>query len=541
MRKTVRSLIPAAVLGLPLSLPVPPALAQNDVVGTWDSPVELTVDGVHGTVLPSGKVLYVPHQVNPEGTTRSVVFDPDNPGAAKVLTVPATYFCGGHAQLGDGRAMCVGGETLDDAAIDKAGYFDYLTETWTEVADMNRVRWYPSVIELGDGTIWSFGGQSVPADPDQPDNTIEFYDPETDVWTMAGGQDIPAQYLEAYNRLHLMPDGKIFQSGHLPETYLYDPVARTWTLVASTRLGRPRGNGSSVRLQDGRILIVGGEDKVDYFSSAEVIDLTQPSPQWQTVASMTSVRAFIDAIVLPDGRVLVVGGDEGSGSRSKIPELYDPATNSWTDMAPFDIERGYHSTTLLLPDARVIVSGGEGNGGPGMFGESAEYEIWNPYYLFKSARPVIVSLPASAEYGQQLTMSYTSAVGVSHAVIHRSGSQTHSFAYNQISVPVSFDSTTASTLTFSLPGNANLLPPGFYMVFLMNEDGVPSVARYLRIGGGAVFSDGFESGDTSEWRISQASLRGTPEAASVGASRGVRLPTAIEWALAVGTAPPAPE
>ena len=515
MHAKVRSWVPLTIFGTSLALLAYPALAQKDVIGTWDAPVELTVDGVHATVLPSGKVLYVPHQVNPGGTTTSVVFDPDNPGAAKVLTVPSTYFCGGHSQLGDGRAMFVGGETFDDGAIDKAGYFDHVTETWTELADMNRVRWYPSVIELGDGTIWSFGGQSVPADPDKPDNTIEFYDPETNVWTMAGGQDIPEQYLEAYNRLHLMPDGKIFQPAHLPETYLYDPVARTWTFVAKTQLGRPRGNGSSVRLQDGRILIVGGEDKVDYFSSAEVIDLSQPSPQWQTVASMTSVRAFIDAIVLPDGRVLVVGGDEGSGSRSKTPELYDPVTNSWTDMAPFAIERGYHSTTLLLPDARVIVSGGEGNGGPGMFGESAEFEIWNPYYLFKSARPEIDALPAAAGYGQQVTMSYTSAVGVSHVVIHRSGSQTHSFSYNQISVPVSFDSTTASTISFTLPGNANLLPPGFYMVFLLNDDGVPSVAKYLRIGGSIVFSDGFESGDTSEWTASSALLGATPEAASV--------------------------
>ncbi len=503
------------VVGLWLALLAFPALAQNDVVGSWEAPVELTVDGVHGTVLPSGKVLYVPHQVNPEGTTMSVVFDPDDPGSAKVVTVPATYFCGGHAQLSDGRAMFVGGETFDDGAIDKAGYFDYVSETWTEVADMNRVRWYPSVIELGDGTIWSFGGQSVAADPDKPDNTIEFYDPETNVWTMAGGQDIPEQYLEAYNRLHLMPDGKIFQSGHLPETYFYDPVARTWTFVANTQLGRPRGNGSSVRLQDGRILIVGGEDKVSYFRTAEVIDLSQATPQWQAVASMTSVRAFIDAIVLPDGRVLVVGGDEGSGSRSKIPELYDPATDSWTDMAPFDIERGYHSTTLLLPDARVIVSGGEGNGGPGMFGESAEYEIWNPYYLFKSPRPVIGSLPAAAGYGQQLTLSYSSAVGISHLVIHRSGSQTHSFSYNQISVPVSFDSTTGSTATFTLPGNANLLPPGFYMVFLLSVDGVPSVAKYLQIGdSSSIFSDGFESGDTSAWMSPSALLGGTPMAAS---------------------------
>ena len=478
-----------------------PASAQVSVVGSWEAPVQLLVEGVHGAVLPSGKVLYLPHRVTKDGTTQSVVFDPNNPGGANYVTAPQNYFCGGHTMLSDGKLLFNGGETLRPNPLRAAGYFDYVTETWTEVSYMNNPRWYPSTLQLGDGTVWTFGGQSEPADPGTADNTIEIYDPVSAQWTMAGGQDIPGQYLEAYNRLHLLPDGKIFQSGHLPDTYLYDPIGRAWTLVATTQLDRARGNGSSVRLQDGRILIVGGEDKIDYFDSVEVIDLTQPMPQWQTVASMVAVRAFIDAIVLPDGRVLVLGGDEGSGEQSLIPELYDPVANTWTEMAPFSIERGYHSTTLLLPDGRVIVSGGEGHGGPGVFGESAKYEIWNPYYLFSSPRPVIDSLLPQAGYGDQLTMSYSSSVPVSHVVIHRSGSQTHSFAYTQISVPVGFDSAGGSTVTFTVPNNPSLLPPSYYMVFLMSVDGVPSVARWLRIGSGGslIFADGFESGDTSAW------------------------------------------
>lgn len=474
--------------------------AQSGVVGTWEAPVELDVEGVHAALLPSGKVLYLPHRLHAKGTTESVVFDPNNPSGAKYVSVPANYFCGGHTLLSDGRLLSMGGENITDDALDKSGYFDYVTETWTEVADMKRVRWYPSAIELGDGTVWVFGGQSEAANPDTNDNTIEFYDPDTNTWTLAGGQDIPGQYLEAYNRLHLLPDGRIFQPGHLPETYIYDPATRSWTLVATTNLGEPRGNSSSVRLQDGRILIVGGENKVAYFNSAEVIDLSQTTPQWQAVASMKSSRAFTDNVMLPDGNVLVIGGDEKTGSRSTTPELYDPVANTWTDMAPHSIERGYHSTAILLPDARIIVSGGEGQGGPGVFGESSVYEIWNPDYLFKTARSVIDSLPTVAAYGQQLTVSYTSTVALSRVVIHRSGSQTHSFTYNQISVPVDLDTNTGSEATFTVPGNPNLLPPAFYMVFLLTTDGVPSVAKFLRIGlGGDIFADGLESGDTSSW------------------------------------------
>ena len=488
------------ITGMTLPGWVPSTSAQESVIGTWEVPVELNVEGVHAALLPSGKVVYLPHRLHAEGTTESVVFDPSDPAGARYIPVPANYFCGGHTLLSDGRLLAMGGESITDAAIDKAGTFDHLTETWTEVADMHRVRWYPSAVVSGDGFVWVFGGQSEAANPDSADDTIEYYDPGANTWTMAGGQDIPGQYLEAYNRLHLMPDGRFFQSGHLPQTYYYDPAARSWTLVATTQLGQPRGNGSSVRLQDGRIMIVGGENKIDTFSSAEVIDLSQSSPQWQNVASMTSARAFTDTVMLPDGNVLVIGGDEELGPRAKTPELYNPAANSWTDMAPHAIVRGYHSTAILLPDARVVVSGGEGQGGPGVFGESSIFELWNPYYLFKSARPVIVSLTKAAAYGQQLTVSYTSEVALSRAVIHRSGSQTHSFTYNQISVPINFDSNTGSVARFTVPSNPNILPPGFYMIFLLNTDGVPSIAKFIRIGTSEeIFSDGFESGDTSMW------------------------------------------
>ncbi len=455
------------------------ALAQPSTVGAWSPPVQLTIDGVHATLFHTGKVLFIPHRDSPSGLTTSALFDPNNPGGVSYQTVPRNFFCGGNSQLPDGRVLFVGGETGE--LLRATGTYDPVTETWTQQADLQRDRWYPSALQLGDGKVWCFGGMSE-AGADVPDHTIEVYDAAANTWTMVGGQPIPGQFEEAYNRLHLLPDGRVFQSGHLQDTYIYDPVTLSWSFVAQTVLNAPRGDGPAVRLQDGRIMLIGGQDTNTIFNSCEIIDLNVPNPQWTALPSLATPRAFFSAVLLPDGKVVAIGGDLTSGSLARTPELYDPQTNTWTNMAQHSIRRGYHSTALLLPDARVLCAGGEGMGGPGLYGESDEFEIWSPPYLFRTPRPVIQSMQSAAAYGQQVSIPYQSSIPVTHVVIHRTGSATHSFNFNQISVPVTLDSNSGTAATFTVPNNANVVPAGYYMVFLMSADGVPSVARWLRVG-----------------------------------------------------------
>ncbi|MEM9411499.1 MAG: hypothetical protein AAGA30_10320, partial [Planctomycetota bacterium] len=153
--------------------------AQNNIRGNWQNPVQLEIDGVHGIVLPNGKVLYLPHREDPiTGQTTSAVFDPNNPGGVNYVVVSRNYFCGGHSMLADGRVLFNGG---DYDALNSSAYFDYQTETWAIDANTNRDRWYPSTIQLGDNTAWTFGGQNLPAEVETNDSTIEIYDPQLSI------------------------------------------------------------------------------------------------------------------------------------------------------------------------------------------------------------------------------------------------------------------------------------------------------------------------------------------------------------------------
>lgn len=460
---------------------------SSETGGQWDSPVALNVAGVAGSVLPSGKVIYMQDPAQASASSL-VVFDPNSPDGAKYLSNIPSDFSAGVVQLSNGNLLVAGGENDSDASLKDVGIFDYQTETYTATGSLINGRWNPTTLLAGDGRVYAFGGQIEPGGGlEGNDDSIEIYDPNSGTWTLLpSSHNMPGQYEEAFSRIHLMPDGKFFFSGHLATTSLYDPVAGSWSTVGNTVLNLDRGESGSVRLQSGEILIMGGIDMVtesgNVYATAETIDL-EGSGQWTQVATMNRQRAFFDATVLPDGNVFVVGGETSDGT-STIPELYNVAANTWTDMKSHALSRFDHASALLLPDARVIVGGGDASSQnvTGLYNETGSYEIWSPYYLYSTARPVISEMPETSSYGQKITLTYSSEVAVDRVVINKSGSGTHGFTFNQISVPVTLEENTGTSASFTVSSNSNLLPPGYYMVFLMSTDNVPSVAKWIKIG-----------------------------------------------------------
>jgi len=186
--------------------------------------------------------------------------------------------------------------------------------------------------------------------------------------------------------------------------------------------------------------------------------------------------------LLADGTVLVTGGgtakDGYDVSKAVFAaELWNPATEMWQTLASAKTPRLYHSTALLLPDGRVLTAG-SGNDGPAI--NQTQAEIFSPPYLFKGSRPTITGAPDLAQYASSFNVQTPDAANIASVSLIRPGSVTHAFDEDQRFVNLTFQSSSGN-LTIQAPANANLAPPGYYMLFLISNAGVPSVASFIRL------------------------------------------------------------
>jgi len=214
-------------------------------------------------------------------------------------------------------------------------------------------------------------------------------------------------------------------------------------------------------------------------ATTEIIDLSAPTPQWQFGPSMSQARIEMNATILPDGKVLAMGGsvnDEDAATASLRADLYDPATNTFSPAGSNLFPRLYHSGSLLLPDATVMLTGGN----PARGSYEQRTEIYSPPYLFNGARPTITSAPTAISYGSQFTVNTPDAATITKVALIRNGSVTHHFNAGQRYVPLTFSKNSGS-LTITAPANGNTAPPGYYLLFILNSNGVPSIAPIMQV------------------------------------------------------------
>ncbi|MEP7324487.1 MAG: galactose oxidase-like domain-containing protein [Gemmatimonadota bacterium] len=444
--------------------------------GSWSPVSPWPLVAIHATLLPDGNVLAFQRD--------SAMLDPMlwNPTTGFFTTVPSgvNLFCSGHAFLPDGRLLVAGGHASADHGIRNAMLFDYVTQTWTPAPPMLAGRWYPTNTTLADGEVLTIAG----GDENAATNLIpEVYD-QSGNWRELTDASKGLAY---YPRMFLAPDGRVFHAGPEQNTSFLDPSGTgSWTPGPVSSFPS-RAYGSAVMYEPGKILIVGG-GAPQPTATAEVIDLNG-SATWRSVASMPTARRQHTATMLPDGMVLVTGGTKGKGFNNAVgaqkPALiWNPATERWTVMASASVNRLYHSTALLLPDGRVLSAGG---GQAPAIGEVDQYngQLFSPSYLFNptggpSERPIISSAPTSTAYGATFQVDSPNASEVVSVTLVRLGSVTHAFDQNQRFMRLAFTRDTGF-ITVTAPTLPTDAPPGHYMLFLVNMNGVPSVASILQV------------------------------------------------------------
>ena len=225
-----------------------------------------------------------------------------------------------------------------------------------------------------------------------------------------------------------------------------------------------------------------GITNVPASNTTYVLDITQQSPAWQQTAPMGAPRAYHNLTVLPDGNVLATGGEltvDGSSISQAVyqAEMWSPGPQTWTTLSLEQVPRLYHSTAVLMPDARVFVAGG-GSAYPAPDETAGEY--YSPPYLFKGPRPTIASAPTTVPYGTQFVVQSPDATNIASISLIRPGAATHQFNQDARFLSLSFQKS-GGVLTVQAPATSKLAPPGYYMLFLVNNNGVPSIASFVKI------------------------------------------------------------
>lgn len=457
--------------------------SQAATMGKWGAPINVGVTGIHAALLPNGNVLLWTYSVRRStGPTRAYVFNPITQVTVDASpTFDVDFYCGGMSFLADGTMFATGGQ--DENGVDRGGvvnteFFDYTTSTWTQGPDMNYGRWYPTNVLMPDGTVLILSGfDSTGVTNVHP---MELYDPTTDTISVLPASANTPTLTDTYPRMHILPTGEIFNSAQRAATQMYNPVTQSWSFVSNSIFGT-RQEGASVLLPGlEKVLSTGGthtQNAGGATNTAEIIDFTQSNPQWASTGSMTYARYNHNLVLLADGTVLAVGGNTSGIYTDPVEqaELYNPATGKWTVMASQQANRGHHSTALLLPDGTVMSAGSDSN-----TSLDETVEIFSPPYLFQGARPVITAAPTFVSYGQTFNITSPGAVNITSVALIKPGVDTHDTNFDQRYINLTF-TTSAGKITATAPASGDYAPPGYYMLVIINKQGVPSIMPFLQL------------------------------------------------------------
>ncbi|MFJ3218145.1 galactose oxidase-like domain-containing protein [Kitasatospora sp. NPDC086801] len=426
-------------------------------------------------------------------------------GADYVTDSPAQYRIKGlagvdaHNLYGQSTKLTL--DKQEYQGIRSAFEFNPDTELYEQVTDMAYARWYPTLTGLGDGRVVTVSGLDDTGEI-LNGNDNEIYDPKNKTWSKG-----PDRYFPTYPSIFLTASGKLFYSGsnagYGPADKGRDPGV--WDLsdngfqpVPGLRDPSLTETSSSVLLppaQAQKVMVLGGGGVGESpLSTArtDIVDLSAAKPVFTPGPDLPAGGTrYLNSVILPNDTVFTTGGSSGYRGRGASDllkaQVYHPDTNSFSTAAEPAVGRNYHSEALLLPDGRVAVLGSNP-----LFADKAEttpggfeqrIEIYTPPYLFHGDRPQVAAAPEAAKLGTTVRIGTARPDAVATAKLIRPSSVTHVTDVEQRSVALDISGRTADGVSLTLPGNPNLLPPGWYMLFLTDAAGTPSVARWIQVTG----------------------------------------------------------
>jgi YVTN family beta-propeller protein len=463
--------------------PAAPIAADAHLKGLFSPVVDWPVIPVHISMLADGRLLSFGSNGNGQQTANFNydVWDPKDGLSGEHLTLPNTtgtdLFCSSLVSLASGTGVFIaGGDNWTgtgtaNSGNNNANVFDASSNTLSRSANMNRARWYSSSTTLLNGEVYIQGG--------------------------VGGEDFPevrttdgrfrllsntptSQLQSSFPRNFVAPNGRVFGFESAGRMYEVDPDGTgSITPLGQLDAANSGSDASAALFRPGRILQFGGNS-----NGAVVIDIRGATPIVTPTQSMGKQRRLGTATVLANGSVLATGGSRTWNQLDDVSytaDIWNPDSGTWTEGATAVKARLYHSTAILLADGSVLVAGG-GSPGPQM---NLNAELYLPPYLFNSdgtlaERPTIDKAPTVMDVGKTYALQTSSTQPITRVVMVHTGSVTHGWNMDQRFMELTFSAHDGAWM-IQAPTKAADAPPGMYLLFVLDAQGVPSVASLVRV------------------------------------------------------------
>ncbi len=491
----------AAALAPSVTAPAlpPPPPAVNDTMGVWGPVIPWTPHiPVSAAQLPDGRLLTFASNRRttfPAGVefTYAATWDPRTGTFVEYNHPTHDMFCAGIVMLPDGRVFVNGGRN----EVVRASVFDWRTNQWTRIQDMNGGRWYNTSVALPDGQVWTVTGSGTGSATSERWNQSTGWNLLTGIpWTNVLLE--PGYITRWHPQIVLNSDGRLFHFGptDLNRWITWQgtgAMTNSGTNVPGTHYPK---EGAWVMYDEGKILVAGGglntlsnpTDSTTGSSAqdAYTVNLNTNPPTLASTAPLANARQFANAVVLPNGEVMVIGGNTTGTKFSDVgsifaAEIWNPTTGLWRTVASMSVPRNYHSLALLMPDGRVL-SGGSGLGGNAADHQDAQ--LYTPPQLFNpdgspATRPTLNAVPSQIGVGSVFGVNATP--GITSFAFIKMSAITHSMNTDLRRLVLPSVETTAGNYAITAHSNLNVMTPGYWMLFGILPSGVYSEAAIVHV------------------------------------------------------------